>query len=128
MSQTDLDAHEVDRNGLGITRIILGVLLIAALIATPILLYPESEFSGSDGLGSEAVERISPEYNSEWITNWWEPPGGETESMLFALQAALGGILIGYFFGYSRGKYATLAESSETRASKDKRAPNKDLG
>ncbi len=34
-----------------------------------------------------------------WFSNIWEPPSGEIESMLFALQAALGAGFIGYFFG-----------------------------
>ena len=83
---------------------IAGIALIILLSAIPLVLIQDSEFGGSDGAGSEVVEQIAPEYNSEWTTNWWEPPGGETESMLFALQAAAGGILIGYFFGYLRGR------------------------
>jgi cobalt/nickel transport protein len=40
-----------------------------------------------------------------WIGNLaFEPPGGETESLLFALQAAIGAVVIGYFFGYYKGK------------------------
>jgi len=31
-------------------------------------------------------------------------PFGEIESLLFALQAAIGAIIIGYFFGYWRGQ------------------------
>ena len=34
----------------------------------------------------------------------WEPPSGEIESLLFALQAAIGAGFIGYFIGYTRGK------------------------
>lgn len=91
--------------GVGVT--ILGILAIILLMVTPLFLVQDSEFGGSDGAGSEAIESIAPEYNSEWITNLWEPPGGETESMLFALQAVAGGILIGYFFGYMRGRRDT---------------------
>lgn len=83
---------------------IAGILAIIVLTAVPLILIQDSEFGGSDGAGSEAVASIAPQYNSQWITNLWEPPGGETESMLFALQATVGGILIGYFFGYLRGR------------------------
>ena len=79
-------------------------MLISLLATIPLFVVQDSEFGGSDGAGSEAVERIAPEYDTGWVTNFWEPPGGETESMLFALQATAGGILIGYFFGYMRGK------------------------
>ncbi len=34
----------------------------------------------------------------------WEPPSGEIESCLFALQAAVGGILVGGVFGFWMGQ------------------------
>ncbi len=60
-----------------------------------------SEFPGADDEGSEAVEGINPEYNVWWEGVWgdYELPS-ETESMLFALQAAIGAIIIGYVIGY----------------------------
>jgi cobalt/nickel transport protein len=33
----------------------------------------------------------------------WVPPGAEIESGLFALQAAVGGICVGWVFGYWKG-------------------------
>lgn len=84
--------------------ILIGILLILLLIIYPLMTINDSEFGGSDGVGSEVVAEIAPDYDSEWITNWWTPPGGETESALFALQAAFGGILIGYVFGYLKGR------------------------
>jgi len=84
--------------------ILIGVLAIILLMAYPLMTIKDSEFGGSDGAGSEVVETIAPDYDSGWISNIWEPPGGETESALFALQATAGGILIGYFFGFLRGR------------------------
>jgi len=83
---------------------IFGVLAIIFLMAWPLLTIKDSEFGGSDGVGSEVIAQIAPDYDPTWISNIWTPPGGETESMLFGLQATAGGILIGYFFGYYRGK------------------------
>lgn len=83
-----------------------GVLLIIFLAVFPLMIVEDSEFGGSDGVGSELITEINPDYDSQWIANIWEPPGGETESMLFALQATAGGILIGYCFGYLKGKKA----------------------
>ena len=91
-------------NMLSTTVIVLSILVMIILAAIPLVLVQDSEFGGSDGAGSEAIEEIAPDYDSSWISNIWEPPGGETESMLFALQAIAGGILIGYFFGYKRGQ------------------------
>ncbi len=48
---------------------------------------------------------IDPDYDV-WTSGIWgdyELPG-ETESLLFALQAAIGAIIIGYFIGMSRQK------------------------
>lgn len=94
--------HQPKKYSSGI--IVLGILGIILLMAIPLVIIKDSEFGGSDGAGSEAIAAIAPEYNSEWTSNWWEPPGGETESALFALQATAGGILIGYFFGYLHGR------------------------
>lgn len=88
----------------GWTTILIGVFAILILIAIPLVIVQDSEFGGADGAGSEQVASIAPDYDSEWITNLWEPPGGETESMLFAVQATVGGILIGYCFGYLHGR------------------------
>ncbi len=86
---------------------VLGIVLIVLLTAVPLWLVQGSEFGGADGLGSEAIASIAPEYDPTWISNIWEPPGGETESMLFALQGVVGGVLIGFFFGYKRGQKKT---------------------
>ena len=83
---------------------VAGVAVIILLAVTPLVIVQGSEFGGSDGAGSEAIVEIAPEYDNEWIGNIWEPPGGETESLLFALQATAGGVLIGYCFGYLRGR------------------------
>ncbi|MEM7113954.1 MAG: energy-coupling factor ABC transporter substrate-binding protein [Chloroflexota bacterium] len=83
---------------------LVGILLILFLSILPLTLGLDSEFGGSDGAGSDLISEIAPDYDSEWITNIWSPPGGETESMLFALQATAGGVLIGYCFGYLRGR------------------------
>ena len=83
---------------------IVGIIAIILLMVIPLIFVQGSEFGGADGLGAEMVTQIAPAYDSEWATNLWEPPGGETESLLFALQATIGGILIGYFFGYFRGR------------------------
>ncbi len=90
---------------------LLGIVIIISLIAMPLLLLPGSQFTGSDTLGANTIAQIAPDYNFEWASNWWSPPGTETESALFALQAAAGGILIGYFFGYLRGKKAGSRET-----------------
>ncbi|MBZ2165785.1 energy-coupling factor ABC transporter substrate-binding protein [Methanobacterium spitsbergense] len=80
------------------------MLLIALLIvAIPFFLYNgkgEGYFSGSDDKGSLAIEETG--YHP-WFSSIWEP-SSEMEILLFALQAAIGALIIGYFLGYYTGK------------------------
>ena len=60
----------------------------------------EEAWGGADGAAAELIESSGYE---PWIDPFWEPPSGEIESLLFALQAAIGAIVIGYIFGYWQG-------------------------
>ena len=62
-----------------------------------------AEFTGADGQAMAAVTAIQPDYQP-WFSPVWEPPSGEVESLLFALQAALGAGLLGYYLGLRRGQ------------------------
>ena len=84
------------------------ILLIAVIIilAIPLVMYSglgedQGYFGGSDDKGSDGVSETGYE---PWFNSFWEPPSGEIESLLFALQAAIGAIIIGYFFGLWRGQ------------------------
>jgi len=81
------------------------LLTVVVLAAIPLFLYPEHEFAGADSLAEELITEISPSYH-RWFEPLWEPPGGEIESLLFALQAALGGAVIGFYVGRVTGKGA----------------------
>lgn len=81
---------------LGISLLLLGIVIILAVIL--LLLVRDSEFGGADGAAEEAITEVAPGY-TPWFTPLLEPPGGETESLLFALQAALGAGLIGNGMG-----------------------------
>lgn len=79
------------------------LILVVVLAIIPLFLHPESEFGGADGMAEETIAEIDPG-TEPWISPLWEPPGGETESLLFGLQAALGAGVIGYFFGVKKGQ------------------------
>ena len=69
------------------------LLLLCVIIAVfPLMSIKDSEFGGADGAAAESI---------------LEPPGGETESMLICLQAALGSGVLFFGFGYlvARKKY-----------------------
>lgn len=83
-------------------RLQLSIVLIAicALIAIiPLIFIQDSEFGGADGAAEDAITELVPNYEP-WAESLIEPPGGETESLLFSLQAALGAGVIGCGFGY----------------------------
>ena len=91
-------------------------LLVACVILTivPFIAAPkDAGFGGADDAAGELVGEIDPEYEP-----WAEPVlerilggelPGETESLLFCLQAALGSGVICYGFGYlvARKEYST---------------------
>lgn len=82
------------------------LLLVIVIAVTPLLLIKDSEFGGADGAAEEAVTTINPDYQP-WAQSLLEPPGGETESLLFCLQAGIGAGIFGFCFGYlvARKKY-----------------------
>lgn len=92
------------------TWITIVALLLACVIITviPLLTIRDSEFGGADGQAEEAITQINPDYEP-WAENPISPPGGETESLLFALQAAAGAGVICFGFGWlaARKKYKT---------------------
>ena len=80
------------------------LLLSAAMIAVvPLVIVRDSTFEGADGKAAELVEEINEGFQP-WHKPIWEPPGGETESFFFALQAAFGSGVIFYCIGYLKGR------------------------
>jgi cobalt/nickel transport protein len=78
-----------------------GMLVIMLMATVGISLYFGSRagaLEGADAIAEEVIMEIAPEYEP-WFDTIWEPPSGEIESALFAVQAAAGGIFIGYFIG-----------------------------
>lgn len=78
------------------------MLLVIALVVGP-LLFVKGEFGGADGHAEEAITQIDKNYKP-WFSPLIEPASGEIESLLFALQAALGSAVIFYYIGYSQGR------------------------
>ena len=90
--------------------IVATLLILAFLIAAvPLFALKGAEFGGSDDAASQAISQLTGEEEyTPWFSPVYEPPGGETESLLFCLQAALGAGIFGYGIGVlkERRKYA----------------------
>lgn len=88
--------------------ILAGVAVFAfiGLFLVTAMLMPAAEFAGSDSVAAGRISEISgiPEEDFQPLVPQWVPPSGEVESCLFALQAAIGGIVLGYVFGSWRAQ------------------------
>lgn len=84
-----------------------GWLLAAAiiLIALPLLLWGNGAdvFTGADSRAVALIAADHPAYRP-WFSPLWRPPSAEIESLLWALQAGLGGGVLGYYLGFKRGQ------------------------
>jgi len=58
-------------------------------------------WGGTDDRAAQAIRATGYE---PWIKPLWQPPGSEMTTLFFCLQAAAGSLVIGYFFGYYRGR------------------------
>jgi cobalt/nickel transport protein len=93
--------------------LLLGVIVLAV---GPLMFHSETaKFGGSDDQASALISNIQPGYH-RWAEPLWSPPSSEIESLIFALQAALGAGWLGYYFGRKRG-LAEAKDAPEIRAS-----------
>ena len=89
-------------------RVNLSILAAVVAIAALPLILPRpgglaEPFTGADAQAQAVITTTNPDYQP-WFAPLWEPPSGEIESLLFALQAALGAGLLGYYLGLRRGQ------------------------
>lgn len=72
----------------------------------------EEPFAGSDVQATTLVESAHPAYEA-WFQPFFSPGSSEIESGLFAVQAGLGGIAIGYVAGRLRERRRRSAAALE---------------
>ena len=74
---------------------------------------PEERFPGTDGAATSQIEESHPDYEP-WFSPFFEPESGEVESGLFALQAGIGGAVLGFAIGGLWGRRRGQAAVAKT--------------
>ena len=77
--------------------LILSIIVIV-LAVLPLIILKNAEFAGADGLAETSITEINPDYKP-WFSSLYEPASSEIESLLFALQAAIGAGVVGFVLG-----------------------------
>lgn len=90
------------------------VLLVIALAVFPLWYCKDAEFGGADGMAGELIEETVPGFEP-WFEPLMEPASGEIESLLFALQAALGSGIVCFVLGRITAKKPEEAPVKEKR-------------
>ena len=95
------------------------LLIVAVIVIAPMFIKKGAEFGGADGQGMDAISEISPDYKP-WFSHIWEPPSGEIESLMFALQAALGSGVVFFVIGYYMGRKNVPIEKDDKENNSNK--------
>jgi cobalt/nickel transport protein len=85
---------------------ILAIVGFCAMFLYTSSIMTDAEFAGADTKGSSLVSEITGKSEEEFqpLIGQWTPPSGEIEAGIFSLQAAIGGIMVGWVFGYWKGQ------------------------
>ena len=81
-----------------IKKTLLTIFICGFIIIGSLIIGNKGEFAGADGQIQEVIGQVDSTYEP-WFKSFWTPPSAEIESLLFALQAALGAGFIGYYIG-----------------------------
>lgn len=88
------------------------ILIVILIVVFPLIFLKGAEFAGADGLAGDLITEIAPDYEP-WAESIIEPASGEIESLLFALQAAIGAGVVGFVLGRLTGKNKQSKGKSE---------------
>ncbi|MCL1978014.1 MAG: energy-coupling factor ABC transporter substrate-binding protein [Candidatus Bathyarchaeota archaeon] len=82
-------------------RYLILIAFIACIFAVYLILLPNMLFGDAGERVTQALYDTGVEARFSPV---WEPPGREIAILLFALQATVGVIIVGYFIGYEKRK------------------------
>ncbi|WP_315863442.1 energy-coupling factor ABC transporter substrate-binding protein [Thermosynechococcus sp. QKsg1] len=83
----------------------------AILLSTLPLLLVKGDFEGADAQAEALISEVAPDFEP-WAEPLFEPPSGEIESLLFAVQAALGAGVMGFILGQYRERHRQKAAAA----------------
>lgn len=90
------------------------VALVVLLAAFPLWYCKDAEFGGADGMAGDLIQETHPDYEP-WFQPLMEPASGEVESLLFAVQAALGSGVVCFVLGRITARKPAEAAQPEKR-------------
>ena len=102
-------------SGMKLEALVLGLILLFIAAFAYTASTGNHQWSGADRQAEGVISDLTGGSYTPWYQSIYEPPSGEIESLLFALQAALGSLIIGYFLGY----YRALAKVEAAGISKE---------
>ena len=79
---------------------------------------PDQRFTGTDSAATAQIQAANPGYQP-WFTPFFQPQSGEIESGLFALQAAIGGCVLGFAIGALWGRRRATVTAAEVSPAAD---------
>ena len=106
----------MNRNNLGL------IAVAAVLVVVSLVLGGRREgakFAGADEQVMAVVTTLQPDYQP-WFSPIWQPPSSEVEGLLFALQAAFGAGVLGYYLGLRRGQSKSKSNSKSQSRQPDR--------
>lgn len=92
---------------------ILRLIVVVLIVLIP-LIFVKGEYGGADGQAETVITVIDDTY-VPWASVLFEPASGEIESLLFALQAAIGAGIIGFGFGRLSAKHKPSEKTDGNR-------------
>jgi cobalt/nickel transport protein len=99
-------------SGMKLEIITLGVVVLFIAAFAYVSSSGNHKWSGADGQAEDVISQLTGGTYLPWFHSIYQPPSGEIESLLFALQAAIGSLIIGYFLGYYRAMSKIKADKS----------------
>ena len=95
---------------------LIGIGLIIMLCVVPFIVNPDAEYGGADDAAGDKIEDTG---YKPWFESILGDLPSETESMLFALQAAIGALIIGFVLGRVTKKTPSVDKADKSQKNID---------